>query len=215
MSWTLKWSLKSYSGFVPAGRAPASGVRVSLCLRLDSRPKPCRNSVSDWRSVSVGQWKITIAHGLQPSHEKGRPGMLDYLEDGGTNVHVSLQKSDMEDLAGCYLVVHNQNQPYELNMMFPFTEIGSGTNEASFSGLGIQYHSHGSLKMLGCASNDQTRITEVLGYKTLFVKISHTVDRPQDFWTLMINLWYPIINCAVLPSIFGANKLFAKLRPKS
>ncbi len=167
---------------------------------------------SDWRSISVGRWKILTAHSLQASREKDRPGMLTYLEDGGTNVHFSLQKSDLENVTGCYLVVHNQNEPYELNMMFGFADNSPKTNKTGFSRLGVQYCSVHSLKMFGCASNDQTSATEVLGYKTLFTKISHTVDKSQDFWTLMINLWYPIIICAVLPSIFGANKLFAKMR---
>lgn len=169
---------------------------------------------SDWRSISVGHWKILIAHSLQASREKDRPGMLTYLEDGGTNVHFSLQKSDVRGRTGCYLIVHNQNEPYELNMSFAFVGDSQKTNEIGFSRFGVQYSSIRSLKMLGCASNDQTTVTEMLGYKTLFAKISHTVDKPQDFWTLMINLWYPIIICAVLPSIFAANKLFAKVRPK-
>ena len=42
-----------------------------------------------------------------------------------------------------------------------------------------------------------------------FDHIKHTVEKDQNWWTLMISFWYPIIIFSILPIVFVARKLYA------
>ena len=169
---------------------------------------PFPDSTGDWSSVSIGHGTISIAHSRQPSREKNRPGMLIYPEDGVGNLHLTVEKSDMEDMHGCYLIVLNQNMPYQLNFSFAFADNDKITNEAHFAGYGITFDSgtH-SAQMLGCADNDRTSQTIFMGYGIFFSNISHTVDKLHNWWTFMISLWYPVIIFAILPIVFVVKRL--------
>lgn len=49
------------------------------------------------------------------------------------------------------------------------------------------------------------------GYGIYFFHIIHTVDKENNWWTLMISLWYPIIFFAILPAIFVIRKIRNRL----
>ena len=50
----------------------------------------------------------------------------------------------------------------------------------------------------------------------IYFRLIHFIDRKMIWWTLMVNLWYPIIMCGVLPAILVVQKLRGhKLLPHS
>jgi hypothetical protein len=169
---------------------------------------PFPDSTGDWSSVSIGHGIISIAHSRQPSRENNRPGMIIYPEDGGGNLHLTVEKSDMEDMRGSYLIILNQNMPYQLNFSFAFDDKDKITNEAHFAAYGIKFSSgtH-SARMLGCADDDRTSLVVFTGYGIIFSKISHTVDKFHNWWTFMISLWYPVIIFSILPAVWVVQKL--------
>jgi hypothetical protein len=71
-------------------------------------PNPKESPSLDWRSVSIGHWKITIAHSLVPSTRTNGPAMLTYPYDGGGNLHITITKD-----WGGRLILLNQCMPSE------------------------------------------------------------------------------------------------------
>jgi hypothetical protein len=94
---------------------------------------------------------------------------------------------------------------------FPFPSGDKITIQPRIFGYGIQFGSgtH-SAKMVGCSENDLTSETYFIGYGIFFCDISHSLDKDKTWWTLMINLWYPIIIFAILPAILLVKKLRSK-----
>jgi len=173
-----------------------------------ANPDPIETlSGPDWRSVVIGRWKIGIAHSLQPSRDKNRPGMLTYLEDGGGNVHFALQRSDVREMSGCYFVVHNQNFPYELNTSLAFIDSDNPTNDIGFRRFGLEFGLTRYRRMLNCAETDRTSMMVLTGYGIFFSKISHTVDKVHNWWTFMISLWYPVVIFGILPAVYVVQKI--------
>ncbi|MBU6410189.1 MAG: hypothetical protein KGR98_07360 [Verrucomicrobia bacterium] len=188
-------------------------IGVYCWVRM-ANPEPfeTRSGQDDWCSISIGRGGIAIAHSLQPSRDKNHPGMFTYLYDGGNRVHFAIQKGYVRDMSGCYLVVYSQNFPYELNTSFAFAPNDRITNRVGFVHFGIKYGSgiHTG-NMIGCADNDRTSATVFIGYGIFFSRIFHSVDKAQNWWTLMISLWYPIIIFAILPCVLVIKALRARL----
>ena len=122
-------------------------------------------------------------------------------------IRIALEKRE-GDMRGCNLIFFNQDMPYELNASFGFTRGDKPTNKIHF-----QFHEmvFGSIihstRMLGCTKDDQTKEILFMGYGIFFWDMNHTINKEQNWWTLMISLWYPIILFGILPAIFVVKKL--------
>ena len=181
--------------------------RISICLCAN------RKSISEIQleiglpfQLDMAQFQSHTADSLR--ERKIVLACSIYPEDGGGNLHLTVEKSDMEDMHGCYLIVLNQNMPYQLNFSFAFDDKDKITNEAHFAAYGIKFSSgtH-SARMLGCADDDRTSLIVFTGYGIFFSKISHTVDKFHNWWTFMISLWYPVIIFSILPAVWLVQKL--------
>ena len=173
-------------------------------------PNPKMGEDDDWRSVSIGHGKISIAHSWQHSTKTNGLAMGLNPEDGGGNFHITVAQGNREQFSGCYLIFLNQDMPEDGFMRFasPGDTI---TNNIYFHGYGIDFGSgKHTASLFGFSKNDRESGIRFIGYGIYFSDTSHTVDKGHNWWTLMISLWYPIILFGILPAIFAIKKLRKK-----
>ena len=157
--------------------------------------------------VDASSWEsfITVVHGdpVTATDYSSKKIYVIYHH----RVRIAIEKNQMKDMRGCNLVFFNQDMPYELNAMFAFSDGDKIIGKSGFKMFGISFGSgtH-STKMLGCAENDRTSQTVFLGCGIYFSDIDHTVNKEQNWWTVFVNLWYPIILFGILPAIFVVKK---------
>lgn len=168
----------------------------------DPNPKVSGDS-SDWRSVSIGHGKISIAHSWQHSTHTNGPAMGLIAEDGGGNLHITVSKLFFR----AELLFLNQNMPEEGFMNF--VKPGDGkTKSIYFNHYGVEFYSfEHTTNFWGFSKNDRQTESRFIGYGIYFRDTSHTVDKAHNWWTLMISLLYPIIIFGILPFIAAVRKI--------
>jgi hypothetical protein len=56
--------------------------------------------------------------------------------------------------------------------------------------------------VIGFSGDTKNRVTGVNGFGVYFRHIVDPTNQSKNWWTLMVNIWYPIIAFGILPAIF-------------